>query len=209
MRSAVKCDEKLADFQLLVDEHGIICGVDEAGRGPLAGPVVAAAVVFRDCETMGLARDSKTLSAKNRERIYKRIMADLEFAVGICSPAEIDEFNILRASLTAMERAVSGLRSKPDLILVDGLYGLSLPIPSRAIVHGDARIAVIGAASIAAKVTRDRLMQDYDAQYPGYGFAQHVGYPTAEHRAALRRLGPTPIHRRSFRGVRELLEETS
>jgi ribonuclease HII len=183
-----------------------VCGTDEAGRGPLAGPVVAAAVLFRDCETLWRARDSKAISAKAREDYYARVITELDWAVGICTAEEIDGLNILQASLVAMERAVNALPMAPGLILVDGSHRLRLSIPSRAIKHGDARVAVIGAASIIAKVTRDRLMCEYDMEYPAYGFARHFGYPTAEHRARLQQFGPCPIHRRTFHGVCEFFE---
>jgi len=185
----------------------LVCGVDEAGRGPLAGPVVAAAVMFRDCDLLWRARDSKVLSDGSREEYFASAQDELVYAVASCTPNEIDELNILRASLLAMEKAVGGLPVAPELTLVDGNRRLREVIPSRAIVHGDARVAVISAASIIAKVTRDRLMREYDRQYPGYGFAQHFGYPTELHRRNLRQLGPCPIHRRSYRGVREFFEE--
>jgi ribonuclease HII len=187
----------------------VIVGVDEAGRGPLAGPVVAAAVAFRDCDTLWAARDSKKMTPRARARYFDLAVADLGHAVGICSVDEIDRLNILRASLLAMEKAVAGLQTTPEIVLVDGNQRLSAAIPSRAIVHGDDRVAVIGAASIIAKVTRDRIMADYDRQFPGYGFARHFGYPTAEHRKQLMRLGPCPIHRRTFHGVREFFQATA
>jgi ribonuclease HII len=184
-----------------------LCGVDEAGRGPLAGPVVAAAVVYRDCPALRQACDSKVLSALQREMRYRSIREELPFAVGLATVTEIDTLNILRASLLAMQRAVENLPGDPvSLILVDGRHSLAGVIPSRAIVDGDARVAVIGAASIIAKVTRDRLMQEYDQQFPEYGFGRHMGYPTLEHRDALKRIGPCVIHRRTFRGVREYFE---
>jgi ribonuclease HII len=191
-------------------ESGVtrLCGTDEAGRGPLAGPVVAAAVVFRDCEALWIARDSKVLSPRRREELFAAIASGLEWAVGLCSAKEIDDWNILRASLKAMERAVSALSVQPAFVLVDGPYVPALAMPSRAIKRGDARVAVISAASIVAKVTRDRIMRELDHQYPAYGFARHFGYPTPEHRAALRQHGPCPIHRRTFCGVRELLQTT-
>jgi ribonuclease HII len=152
------------------------------------------------------ARDSKKMTARARDDYYMRVTSELPYAVGICSPEEIDELNILRASLRAMEKAVAGLAGTPDVILVDGNQRLCLSIPSRAIVRGDDRVAVIGAASIIAKVTRDRLMCDYDVRFPEYGFARHFGYPTEEHRQILARLGPCSIHRRTFHGVREFFE---
>ncbi len=183
------------------------CGVDEAGRGPLAGPVVAAAVVYKDCAALRQSRDSKLLTAAEREMLYDQIASQLVFGVGMATVDEIDALNILRASLLAMQRAVDQLGSSAvSFVLVDGKHPLPGAILSRAIVDGDARVPVIGAASIIAKVTRDRLMQNYDQQFPEYGFGRHKGYPTLEHRTALRRIGPCPIHRRTFRGVREFFD---
>jgi ribonuclease HII len=183
------------------------CGVDEAGRGPLAGPVVAAAVLYRDCSALWNACDSKRLSPSVREQRFARIAKEMEFAVGACDGEEVDRLNILEASLQAMRRAVQRLGGKLTLALVDGKHDLGAGFWSRAIVRGDARVALIGAASIVAKVTRDRMMIEYDRLYPGYGFAHHFGYPTAEHRLRIRQLGPCPIHRKTFRGVREFLQE--
>jgi len=180
----------------------LVAGVDEAGRGPLAGPVVAAAVVLpRDCVIAGL-NDSKKLSPKKREELY-RVILDTAVAVGIGSSSEklIDEVNILNATHRAMRDAVADLGRVPDHVLVDGTSIPELSIPQTAINRGDERSAPIAAASIIAKVTRDRLLVKYDEQYPGYGFARHKGYGTSEHLAALRRLGPCEIHRRSFRVV--------
>ena len=178
-----------------------ICGVDEAGRGPLAGPVVAAAVVFPEPVEIENLRDSKKLSPAMRERVFEKILQVAQVGIGEASPAEIDAMNILQASLLAMKRAVDSLAISPDIVLVDGPYALSGEVPSRAIIKGDARVPIISAASIIAKVTRDRLMLEYEKEFPGYGFARHKGYPTREHLKALRHLGPTPIHRTSFRGV--------
>ena len=200
---ALLTDDTPIERELCAQGVTPVCGTDEAGRGPLAGPVVAAAVLFRDCETLWLARDSKAMTARARDEYYTRVTQELDYGVGICTAEEIDQLNILQASLVAMERAVGALNAVPALILVDGMHRLRLSIPSRAIKHGDARVAVIGAASIIAKVTRDRLMCDYDAHYPAYGFARHFGYPTEEHRARLQQFGPCPIHRRTFHGVRE------
>jgi ribonuclease HII len=182
-----------------------ICGVDEAGRGPLAGPVIAAAVVYGECEVIGKCRDSKQLTAKARDKLFEEITTTMIFGVGQCTPEEIDELNIRGASLEAMKRAVDSLSKQPRLLLVDGRDCVPMSIKSLSIVHGDARLRCIGAASIIAKVTRDRIMIEYDKLYPGYGFSQHKGYPTLEHRIAVKQLGPTPIHRRSFRGVREFI----
>jgi ribonuclease HII len=188
-------------------EPGIIlAGVDEAGRGPLAGPVVAAAVVLGDpCSILGLA-DSKTLSAPRREALAGEIREHASaWALGMASVEEIDQMNILQATLLAMQRAVQGLGTAPDLVLVDGNRAPRLSCPVRTVVRGDATIQSISAASILAKVARDAILQELDAVYPGYGFAIHKGYPTAAHRQALHVLGPSPVHRRSFAPVRQML----
>ena len=184
----------------------ILAGVDEAGRGPLAGPVVAAAVVLGDsCSILGLA-DSKTLSAPRREALAGEIREHASaWALGMASVEEIDQMNILQATLLAMQRAVQGLGTAPDLVLVDGNSAPRLSCPVRTVVRGDATIQSISAASILAKVARDAILQGLDAVYPGYGFAIHKGYPTAAHRQALHELGPSPVHRRSFAPVRQLL----
>ncbi|MBI4537826.1 MAG: ribonuclease HII [candidate division NC10 bacterium] len=181
-----------------------IAGVDEAGRGSLAGPVVAAAVILpADAVIPGLA-DSKLLRPRTRERLAEVIgAACVAWSVAAVEAAEIDATNILRATLAAMARAVEGLASQPALVLVDGNVTPRLSMPVRAIVQGDRRVAAISAASILAKVTRDRLMEAWSRQFPRYGFAQHKGYGTALHRANIARYGPTPIHRRTFAGVRE------
>lgn len=191
----------------LETEPGIIlAGVDEAGRGPLAGPVVAAAVILGDsCSIFGLA-DSKTLRAPRREALAGEIREHASaWALGMASVEEIDQMNILQATLLAMQRAVQGLGTAPDLVLVDGNRAPRLSCPVRTVVRGDATIQSISAASILAKVARDAILQGLDAVYPGYGFAIHKGYPTAAHRQALRELGPSPVHRRSFAPVRQLL----
>jgi ribonuclease HII len=181
--------------------------VDEAGRGPLAGPVVAAAVVLpRETELEGL-RDSKCLPPPVREELYERIMGvALGWAAAAVGPEEIDRLNILRATHAAMKMALGALSPAPCGALVDGLPVAGLPCPHRAIVDGDARCVTIAAASIIAKVTRDRLMCSLDERYPGYGFARHKGYTTPEHLRALRELGPSPCHRRSFAPVASLVE---
>jgi ribonuclease HII len=197
--------------ELLAEGRRWVAGVDEAGRGPLAGPVVAAAVMLPAAmiraglppELAGL-NDSKQLTARQRDRLFDalRNRADIRHGVVRIEPAEIDRLNILRATHRAMAAALAALRPPPEHVLVDGLPVRSLPFPQTALVKGDARSFSIAAASVLAKVTRDRLMIAYDATYPGYGFARHKGYPTAAHRAALQRLGPCPIHRRSFAPVR-------
>ena len=180
----------------------LLAGVDEVGRGPLAGPVLAAAVILPACHgIVGLA-DSKKLSEKKRNELYALIYEQsLAVAVGEASVAEIDSLNILQASLLAMSRAVAALRITPDHVWVDGLHLPKIAMPATAFVRGDQTHAIISAASIMAKVTRDRQMVAYDHLYPGYGLAQHKGYPTRQHREALQRLGATPIHRQSFQGV--------
>jgi ribonuclease HII len=177
-------------------------GVDEAGRGPLAGPVVAAAVILPEGYDHPLVRDSKALSPKARERAFLRVTADaVAWAVAEASPLEIDTINILRASLLAMRRAVEKLALPPDFLYVDGTFPVPCPLPQRPLVKGDSRCLSVAAASILAKVTRDAAMGDFDRAYPGYGFAGHKGYPTKAHYEAIRRLGPCPIHRTTFRGV--------
>ena len=193
---------ELWNFEHDAMEEGfsLICGVDEAGRGPLAGPVCAAAVILPpDLELEGL-NDSKKLSEKRREALYPLICEQaLAYGIAFASEQEIDELNILQATFLAMRRAVGQLGQKPDLALVDGNREPDFgDIPVRTIIKGDSRSANIAAASILAKVTRDRFMLEQDAAYPQYGFAVHKGYGTQKHYAALREFGPCPIHRRSF-----------
>ncbi len=182
----------------------VLCGVDEAGRGPLAGPVVAAAVILpEDCYIDGV-RDSKTLSPLQRERLYREVTRQaVDFGIGVVGPGEIDALNIQRATYRAIRLAITGLRPRPELALVDGLPVPELPVPHEAVVDGDALTHIIAAASILAKVTRDRIMAAYAALYPEYGFAVHKGYGTSAHLACLRRFGPCPLHRRSFAPVAE------
>jgi len=183
---------------------GLIAGVDEAGRGPLAGPVVVAAVILDDERPIAGVDDSKRLSAKQRERLFDVIMGQaLCVSIGQASAAEVDAVNVLQATLLAMRRAVEGLRLTPIKVLVDGNQLPRLPMLAEAVVGGDGRVACIAAASIVAKVTRDRLMTELDQTLPGYGFAQHKGYGTAQHMQALRRLGASAQHRRSFAPVVE------
>ena len=198
-------EERAREYALMRYERqyageGLIAGVDEAGRGPLAGPVVAAAVIlYPGAEILGI-NDSKQLSEKKREALYPEIIEkSMAVGVGIVSAGRIDEINILQATYEAMRKAVSSLCFKPDLLLVDavtipGLEGIR-QVP---IIKGDAKSLSIGAASIIAKVTRDRIMRELDELYPEYGFAGHKGYGTAAHIEALRQFGPCPIHRRSF-----------
>ncbi len=178
----------------------LIAGVDEVGRGPLAGAVIAAAVIFKH-PIEGMA-DSKTLSPRRRDMLADLIKSEaLCYAYGRVEAEEIDRINIHQASLLAMKRAIAHLSMRPTRVLVDGKYCPSVDMPCEAIIKGDALVDVIGAASILAKVARDDEMRVLDKQYPGYGFAQHKGYPTAFHREALKRLGPCLIHRQSFAPV--------
>lgn len=186
------------------DDARLIAGVDEAGRGPLAGPVVAAAVILPpECRIDGL-RDSKKLSEARRESLVEIICGtSLAWALGVCTPQEIDELNILQASMLAMRRAVEALSVTPEFVQVDGNRCPKLSCPVEAVVGGDDIVPAISAASVLAKVHRDREMIRLHEQYPQYGFAKHKGYPTAEHLAALAAHGITPIHRRSYAPVRK------
>ena len=186
---------------------GLVAGVDEAGRGPLAGPVVAAAVVLDDMKPIAGLNDSKKLTANRREVLYDEIRAKaLCFCIAQASVQEIDEINILKATMLAMRRAVMGLRLKPVLVLVDGNQLPQIDVQAEAIVKGDSLVQAISAASILAKVTRDRWCERLDAQYPQYGFAAHKGYGTAAHLEALRTHGATAEHRRSFSPVAQVLQ---
>ena len=196
----------MPDFAIERRCEGVVCGVDEAGRGPLAGPVVAAAVIldrqrFRGWLRAGLD-DSKAMTREAREESYKALWKCARIGVGAASAREIDRINILRASLVAMGRAVAALGLRPDIALVDGNVAPALPCPVRTVIKGDALSFSIAAASVIAKVTRDRIMWALARRYPGYGWETNVGYTTAEHGEALSRLGATPHHRRSFEPVR-------
>ena len=196
----------MREFEELALRQGFraIAGIDEAGRGPLAGPVVAAAVILPpDIDIKGV-NDSKKLTAAVRERLYDRIMESaLAVGVGISDSTVIDRINILQATLRAMEEAVRNLAVAPDCLLIDGISRTALTIHQKTIKKGDSLSISIAAASIIAKVTRDRMMREYDQLYPGYGFAGHKGYGSASHMAAIAELGPCPIHRLTFGGVRE------
>lgn len=204
-----KQDEKLADEMARIEKMslyekkyrhmGYICGIDEVGRGPLAGPVVACAVILpEDCDILYL-NDSKQLSAKKREELYDEIMEKaVAVGLGMTGPARIDEINILQATYEAMREAIDKLEVRPDVLLNDAVTIPNVDITQVPIIKGDAKSISIAAASIVAKVTRDRLMEEYEMVLPGYGFARNKGYGSAEHIAALKKLGPTPIHRASF-----------
>ena len=185
--------------ELHAEGIGLICGVDEAGRGPLAGPVCAAAVILPpEMELAGL-NDSKKLSEKKREQLFPEIQrVALAWSVAFASVEEIEERNILGATMLAMNRAIAGLSLTPDLALIDGNLNKEIKVPSRCVIHGDARCASIAAASILAKVSRDHLMLELAREYPQYGFEKHKGYGTRAHYAALREYGPCPAHRPSF-----------
>jgi ribonuclease HII len=189
-------------------EHGApaarVCGIDEAGRGPLAGPVVAGAAVIDMARLPQGLDDSKKLTHKKREQLFAELMESAEIGIGIASVEEIDEINILQATMLAMSRALDALATPPAFALIDGNRLPQLACPARAIVKGDARVLSIAAASIAAKVTRDRIMCALAETHPGYGFEKHMGYGTAAHLDALTRLGPCPHHRRSFAPIRNM-----
>ncbi len=179
--------------------YEFVAGIDEVGRGPLAGPVVTCAIIMpKDCDILYI-NDSKQLSEKKREELYDKILeVAIAYGIGIVSPERIDEINILNATYEAMRQSIAKLSVTPKLLLNDAVTIPQVTIPQVPIIKGDAKSLSIAAASIVAKVTRDRMMTEYDAVYPGYGFAANKGYGSAEHIAALKRLGPTPIHRRSF-----------
>ena len=191
--------EKLWEYERGYSGYSHICGIDEAGRGPLAGPVVAGAVILpKDCDLLYI-NDSKQLSEKKREELYTAILEKaLCWGVGYASPQRIDEINILQATYEAMREAISKLHPQPDLLLNDAVTIPQVSIRQIPIIKGDAKSISIGAASIIAKVTRDRLMREYDQLFPGYGFAKNKGYGGEAHIEALKKYGPTPIHRKSF-----------
>ncbi|WP_434311697.1 ribonuclease HII [Hominifimenecus sp. rT4P-3] len=191
--------EQMKVYERQYEDSAFVCGIDEAGRGPLAGPVVAAAVILpREAEIFYL-NDSKKVTERRRELLFDEIQEKaIAFGIGIVSPEEIDEINILQATYAAMRQAVSGLSVQPAVLLNDAVTIPGIELPQVPIIKGDAKSVSIAAASILAKVTRDRMMRQYDAIYPEYGFAGHKGYGTAAHIAAIREYGPCPIHRRSF-----------
>lgn len=186
--------------------HRLVAGIDEAGRGPLAGPVVASAVILPpDYDPSGM-NDSKQLTPQKRDALYTRIYRHaVAVGIGIVDEALIDELNILRAALLAMDRAVADLTTQPDFLLIDGTFPIETELPQTSLAKGDAKSVSIAAASVIAKVTRDRIMNTYHDAFPQYGFSRHKGYPTWDHREAIRQYGCCPIHRRSFKGVKEFL----
>jgi len=191
----------LANYEKRIEREGfkLIAGVDEAGRGPLAGPVVASAVILKKFKFKAEVRDSKKLSARQREIAYEEILKKSIFSVGVISHKLIDRLNIRQATIMAMKRAVLNLSVLPDYLLVDGRVSIKLSLKSESIIKGDTKILSIACASIVAKVTRDRIMQKYHKSFPDYGFNKHKGYGTREHLRALKELGPCRIHRFSFK----------
>ena len=191
--------EAMTAYEKEYEAFGVICGIDEAGRGPLAGPVVAGAVILPADAQILYLNDSKKLSEKRREALYDEIMEKaVSVGVGIIGPERIEEINILQATYEAMRKAVADLSLKPDVLLNDAVTIPEVEIKQVPVIKGDAKSVSIAAASIIAKVTRDRLMKEYDQAMPGYGFGRHKGYGTKEHIESLKRLGPCPIHRRTF-----------
>jgi ribonuclease HII len=203
-------DRNLFAYEDMVRLKGYrnLAGVDEAGRGPLAGPVVAAACIIPEGLIIDGVDDSKSIAPLQRARVFQRLTThpDIQYAVGCIEAQDIDEINILQATFKAMQRAVEGLPSVPDFILVDGSLLPAWNYPSIAVIKGDALSHSIAAASIIAKETRDRLMETYELQYPGYGFKQHKGYGTKKHLEAINELGPCQIHRKTFEPVKSLLQ---
>lgn len=198
------------DYEIFASQRGYtaIAGIDEAGRGPLAGPVVAAAVILPAIFDLPGLTDSKKLSAHKREELYPLICTQARsFALGLCSPERIDRINILQGTLLAMQLAVTRLNSPADYLLVDGISKIHISTPQLTIKQGDSLSLSIAAASVVAKVVRDRMMCIFDRQYPQYGFVKHKGYGTVAHLAAIARFGPSPLHRKTFRGVREYVTE--
>ncbi len=191
--------DALKEYERKYESEGYVCGIDEVGRGPLAGPVVACACILpKDCNILYI-NDSKKLSKKKREELYDIIMKEaVAVGIGYNSPERIDEINILQATFEAMREAISKLSVTPDILLNDAVTIPGVDIKQVPIIKGDAKSISIGAASIVAKVTRDRLMEDYDKLFPEYGFASNMGYGTAVHIKAIKEIGPCPIHRRSF-----------
>lgn len=208
--TALPVDKLMYEKAAYKSGYSNIAGVDEAGRGPLAGPVMAAAVILRRDVLICGVDDSKKLTPHKRDKLFDIIMSQaLSVGIGIVSPSEIDEINILQATRRAMLYAVQNLSSEPDCILIDGITTIQSSLPQKTIKKGDSLSLSIAAASIIAKVTRDRYMVDMDSKYPGYGFARHKGYGSAAHLEAIRTLGPSAIHRLTFGGVKEHVVCTS
>ena len=196
-------------FEKKATEKGYseIAGIDEAGRGPLAGPVVSAAVILPPAFSVTGVIDSKKLSANKRTQLYHEIYTQaVSVGIGIVDAVEIDRINILQASLLAMSMATNNLRPQPQCLLIDGPFRIPSPLPQKPIAKGDTLSVSIAAASIVAKVTRDRLMESYSEYYPQFGFSRHKGYPTRAHKEAIRRYGYCPIHRQTFKGVKEFVD---
>ena len=203
--TVIHCTTRYED-EANAEGHVCVAGLDEVGRGALCGPVVACAVILGSGFDVSGLDDSKRLTRLQREALSERIRATaLAWALGAAESQEIDRLNILRATHVAMGRAVEGLSQRPDVVLVDGLPVSGLPLQQKAIVKGDALSVSIAAASIVAKVARDAMMQEWDARYPGYGLAHNMGYASEDHREALRKMGPSAIHRRSFQGTERWL----
>lgn len=201
LRKEIERTESMMVFEHKFADKGYLCGIDEVGRGPLSGPVVACAVILPTDHRILYINDSKKLSEKKREELYDVIMEEATaVGIGMAPPSRIDEINILQATYEAMREAISRLPVTPDLLLNDAVTIPGVSIPQVPIIGGDRKSVSIAAASIIAKVTRDRMMKEYEEMFPGYKFAKNKGYGTAEHIAALKELGPCPIHRRSFIG---------
>ncbi len=194
----------LHEIEALKAGFRCVAGIDEAGRGPLAGPVVAAAVILKSTNFKEKIEDSKKLSALQRKNAYREIISKAEVGVGIVSHKIIDRINIYRATIMAMEKAIINLSLKPDILLIDGRISLDIPCEQRAIIGGDNQSCSIAAASIVAKVTRDKIMEEYSKKYPQYGFRDHKGYGTKRHLLNLEKFGPSPIHRFSYAPVKNL-----
>jgi len=205
IRSSFSANMLAFEKQAMLSGYRVIAGVDEAGRGPLAGPVVSAAVVLPDNFDVPGINDSKKLSEKKREALFPVIQNHaIAFGIGMADHEEIDRINILQASLLSMKRAVEDLQVTPDYLLIDGKFTINSTIDQRSVIKGDALSLSIAAASIIAKVTRDRIMADLDLQYPEYGLKRHKGYPTKAHKEAILTHGPCPVHRKSFKGVKDI-----
>jgi ribonuclease HII len=203
----MKPDLWLFEKRALRKGYSLVAGIDEAGRGPLAGPVVSAAVIFPDAIPEIGINDSKKLSPRKREYLFDIICEyAVSFGIGVVGHEKIDQINILQAALCSMSQAVETLNPVPDYLLVDGTFGINSDLPQQTIPKGDSLSISIAAASILAKVTRDRIMEAFHNDYPQYGFNSHKGYPTRLHKDAIKKHGPCPIHRRSFKGVKEYMQ---